>query len=72
MTRLRVCAPPLVDPILPLLSRDLPRGADWRYELKLDGGTLYLEKNGARFRSKTGRVPSGAASRTHSGRSGLK
>jgi len=54
MTRLRVCAPPLVDPILPLLSRDLPRGADWRYELKLDGGTLYLEKNGARFRSKTG------------------
>jgi bifunctional non-homologous end joining protein LigD len=49
---------PLVDPILPLLSRDLPRGADWRYELKLDGfrGTLYVEKKRAWFRSKKGHV----------------
>jgi len=49
---------PLVDPILPLLSRDLPRGKEWRYELKLDGfrGTLYVEKSKAWFRSKTGRV----------------
>jgi hypothetical protein len=49
---------PVVDPILPLLSRELPRGAEWRYELKLDGfrGTLYVEKKRAWFRSKTGRV----------------
>src|ERR1041385_2730633 len=48
---------PVVAPILPLLSRDLPRGAEWRYELKLDGfrGTLYVEKKSAWFRSKTGR-----------------
>ena len=47
---------PLVDPILPLLSRDLPRGAGWRYELKLDGfrGTLYVEQKRAWFRSKKG------------------
>jgi bifunctional non-homologous end joining protein LigD len=49
---------PVVAPILPSLSRDLPKGADWRYELKLDGfrGTLYVEKNDAWFRSKTSRV----------------
>src|ERR1041385_3143494 len=49
---------PVVAPILPLLSHDLPRGAEWRYELKLDGfrGTLYVEKKSAWFRSKTGRV----------------
>ena len=49
---------PLVHPILPLLSRDLPRGAGWRYELKLDGfrGTLYAEKKRAWFRSKKGHV----------------
>src|SRR5947207_13873969 len=49
---------PVVHPILPRLSRDLPRGSGWRYELKLDGfrGTLYAEKKSAWFRSKTGRV----------------
>src|SRR5262245_28944174 len=49
---------PLVPPILPALSRELPRGADWRYELKLDGfrGTLYVEEKRAWFRSKTGRL----------------
>lgn len=49
---------PLVDPVLPRLSRDLPRGAGWRYELKLDGfrGTLYVEKKRAWFRSKKGHV----------------
>lgn len=49
---------PLVHPILPSLSRDLPRGDDWRYELKLDGfrGTLYAEGRRAWFRSKTNRV----------------
>jgi bifunctional non-homologous end joining protein LigD len=49
---------PVVDPILPALSRDLPRGADWRYELKFDGfrGTLYIEGRSAWFRSKTNRV----------------
>ena len=49
---------PLVDPILPRLSRDLPRGAGWRYELKLDGfrGMLYVEEKRAWFRSKKGHV----------------
>jgi bifunctional non-homologous end joining protein LigD len=49
---------PVVDPILPSLSRDLPRGDDWRYELKFDGfrGTLYVEETSAWFRSKTNRV----------------
>jgi ATP-dependent DNA ligase len=49
---------PLVDPILPVLSRDLPRGAGWRYELKLDGfrGTLYVEEKRAWFRSKKGHL----------------
>ena len=49
---------PVVAPIVPSLSRDLPTGADWRYELKLDGfrGTLYVEKRHAWFRSKTTRV----------------
>ena len=58
MTLLSVMPLPLVVPILPALSRDLPRGADWRYELKLDGfrGTLYVEEKRAWFRSKSGRV----------------
>ena len=49
---------PIVIPVVPSLSRDLPKGADWRYELKLDGfrGTLYVEKSNAWFRSKTLRV----------------
>ena len=46
---------PEIDPILPKLVRDVPRGRDWLYELKLDGfrGTLYVEAGRGRFRSKT-------------------
>lgn len=46
---------PLAEPLLPVLSRELPRGRAWRYELKLDGfrGMLYVDGGAARFRSKT-------------------
>lgn len=46
---------PEIDPILPKLVRDVPRGRDWLYELKLDGfrGTLYVEGHRGRFLSKT-------------------
>jgi bifunctional non-homologous end joining protein LigD len=46
---------PTIDPILPVLSRTLPTGKDWLYELKLDGfrGMLYLEDGRGFFRSKT-------------------
>ena len=49
---------PIIDPILPVLNRALPRGREWRYELKLDGfrGTLYIDDGKAFFRSKTKRV----------------
>src|SRR5262245_4438511 len=49
---------PLIDPIKPVLARELPRGRAWCYELKLDGfrGTLYVERDGVGFRSKT-RLP---------------
>src|SRR6266850_7179605 len=52
------CPSPSSAPILASLSRDLPRGADWRYELKFDGfrGTLYVEETSAWFRAKTNRV----------------
>jgi len=48
---------PVAEPVLPLLSRDLPLGRDWRYELKFDGfrGMLYLDRGAASFRSKTKR-----------------
>ncbi|HEY6140047.1 MAG TPA: hypothetical protein VI670_20015 [Thermoanaerobaculia bacterium] len=48
---------PIADPVLPVLSRELPRGRDWRYELKLDGfrGMLYVDRGAAGFRSKTKR-----------------
>ncbi len=48
----------IIDPIVPILSRDVPLGREWRHELKLDGfrGTLYVENGGAVFRSKTKRV----------------
>jgi bifunctional non-homologous end joining protein LigD len=48
---------PLPDPILPVLSTELPRGRAWRYELKVDGfrGMLYVERGAASFRSKTKR-----------------
>ena len=41
--------------ILPKLVRDVPRGRDWLYDLKLDGfrGTLYVEEQRGRFRPKT-------------------
>lgn len=46
---------PRVDPLRPSLSREIPRGRQWLYELKLDGfrGTFYAEKNDGRFFSKT-------------------
>jgi bifunctional non-homologous end joining protein LigD len=46
---------PEVDPILPKLVRDVPRGRGWLYELKLDGfrGTLYVKQQRGRFLSKT-------------------
>jgi bifunctional non-homologous end joining protein LigD len=49
---------PVVEPIVPVLSRELPRGREWRFEVKLDGfrGTLYIEDRKAAFRSKTRRV----------------
>lgn len=48
---------PIAEPLLPVLSRELPRGRSWRYELKMDGfrGMLYLERGAASFRSKTKR-----------------
>lgn len=45
---------PIIEPIIPKLSRTVPAGAEWRYEPKLDGfrGTLYIERDRAVFRSK--------------------
>jgi bifunctional non-homologous end joining protein LigD len=49
---------PVIHPIIPQLSRTIPRGRKWRYEVKLDGfrGTLYIEQGKAWFRSKAMRV----------------
>jgi len=49
---------PVVQPIVPRLSRSIPLGREWRYEVKLDGfrGTLYLENGRGWFRSKAMRV----------------
>ena len=46
---------PRIDPVRPKLSREVPRGRDWLYELKFDGfrGTFYTEENRGRFASKT-------------------
>lgn len=46
---------PTIDPILPLLSKVVPIGRDWVYELKLDGfrGTLYVDDGRGFFLSKT-------------------
>lgn len=48
---------PPIEPLRPKLSRTVPRGREWLYELKLDGfrGTLYLENGTGRFSSKTKR-----------------
>ena len=48
---------PIADPVLPLLSTELPVGRNWRYELKLNGfrGMLYADGGSATFRSKTKR-----------------
>ena len=52
---------PAIDPIRPALSRVLPVGREWRYELKLDGfrGMLYIEGGRGEFRSKTKRSMAG-------------
>src|SRR5688500_13752051 len=48
---------PLIEPVLPVLSRHLPRGREWVYEPKMDGfrGTFYCDADQAFFRSKTKR-----------------
>lgn len=47
----------MIDPIHPILSREVPLGREWRYEVKLDGfrGVLYLENGRGEFRSKASR-----------------
>jgi bifunctional non-homologous end joining protein LigD len=52
-----VSLPRIVEPVLPILSRAVPVGREWTYELKLDGfrGTLYLERGTGRFLSKNKR-----------------
>ena len=49
--------PPRVEPILPVISRAIPRGKEWVYEAKLDGfrGVLFIEGGRGRFLSKTGK-----------------
>lgn len=46
--------PRSIDPILPTLSCEVPRGREWTYELKLDGfrGMLYVDGKKGSFRSK--------------------
>ncbi|HEU4889641.1 MAG TPA: hypothetical protein VFV49_17280 [Thermoanaerobaculia bacterium] len=46
---------PLIDPVLPILSKVVPVGPEWLYEPKLDGfrGVLYIEGTRGFFRSKT-------------------
>lgn len=48
---------PRVDPLRPRLTKVVPRGREWLYELKLDGfrGMLYLEQGEGRFFSKNRR-----------------
>lgn len=45
---------PRIEPLRPVLAREIPRGREWTYELKLDGfrGTLYLESGAGKFLSK--------------------
>lgn len=46
---------PQIEPVLPKLVKDVPRGRAWVYEVKPDGfrGTLYVESGRGRFLSKT-------------------
>jgi bifunctional non-homologous end joining protein LigD len=46
---------PQIEPVLPKLVKDVPRGRQWVYEVKLDGfrGTLYVEAGRGRYLSKT-------------------
>ncbi len=46
---------PQIEPVLPKLVKDAPRGRAWVYEVKLDGfrGTLHVEAGRGRFLSKT-------------------
>lgn len=46
---------PQIEPVLPKLVKDVPRGRAWVYEVKLDGfrGTLYVKAGRGRFLSKT-------------------
>ena len=46
---------PRIDPLRPKLTKIVPRGPQWLYELKLDGfrATLYVENASARFFSKS-------------------
>jgi bifunctional non-homologous end joining protein LigD len=46
---------PQIEPVLPKLVKDVPRGDQWVYEVKLDGfrGTLYVDAGRGRFLSKT-------------------
>lgn len=46
---------PRIEPVRPVLAREVPRGKEWAYELKLDGfrGMLYIEKGRGRLLSKT-------------------
>jgi bifunctional non-homologous end joining protein LigD len=49
---------PKIEPVRPVLSKRVPLGEDWTYELKLDGfrGILHVENGRGHFTSKTGRV----------------
>lgn len=46
---------PRIEPLRPTLATTVPRGREWRYEVKLDGfrGMLYVERGRGRFFSKT-------------------
>jgi bifunctional non-homologous end joining protein LigD len=46
---------PQTEPVLPKLVKDVPRGDQWVYEVKLDGfrGTLYVHAGRGYFLSKT-------------------
>lgn len=49
---------PKIEPLRPVLSKTVPRGREWIYELKLDGfrGVLSIESGRGFFTSKTGNL----------------